>query len=298
MDHTQFLATLSNDVKTDLTDRSDAPGLAHLAGHFGAILVVGSLIWWRVPLWPLLLPLQGILIIFLFTLEHEATHKTPFRTQRINELVGYVCGMLIILPFTWFRYFHLAHHRHTNIPGKDPELLAGAKPEGWPAFIWHVTGIPYWQSMIRKMFSNALGRNIDDFVPESASVRVRTEARWMMAVYAALAVVGFVGADGLLRAWILPLIIGQPFLRIYLLAEHGRCPFVANMFENTRTTFTNRIVRYLAWNMPYHIEHHAYPNVPFHKLPDLHELAADHLVETERGYLRFASRFIAEFSAK
>ena len=26
----------------------------------------------------------------------------------------------------------------------------------------------------------------------------------------------------------------------------------------------------LAWNMPYHQEHHAWPNVPFYLLPELH----------------------------
>ncbi|MGI9394665.1 MAG: fatty acid desaturase [Boseongicola sp.] len=298
MDHTKFLATLPNDVKAALTSRSDKPGLAHLAGHFGAIVIVGCLILWRVPFWQFLLPIQGILIMFLFTLEHEATHKTPFRTEWINELVGRLCGVLIILPFTWFRFFHLAHHRYTNVPGKDPELLAGAKPENWPAFVWHVTGIPYWRSMIQMMLSNAFGKNVSDFVPAAAAARVRTEARWMLALYAALTVVVAAGASGLVWAWIIPLIIGQPFLRIYLLAEHGRCPFVANMFENTRTTFTNTIVRFFAWNMPYHIEHHTYPNVPYHKLPDLHILAAEHLVETERGYVRFASRYVAGFSAK
>ncbi len=59
------------------------------------------------------------------------------------------------------------------------------------------------------------------------------------------------------------------------------------MLENSRTTTTNAIVRWLAWNMPYHAEHHAYPMVPFHKLPDLHRLAAPHLKETEPGYASF-----------
>ena len=62
-------------------------------------------------------------------------------------------------------------------------------------------------------------------------------------------------------------LLGQPFLRAYLLAEHARCPHVANMLENTRTTFTTALVRLIAWNMPFHAEHHAYPAVPFHKLP-------------------------------
>ena len=66
----------------------------------------------------------------------------------------------------------------------------------------------------------------------------------------------------------LPVLLGQPALRLYLLAEHGDCPRVANMFENTRTTFTTAMMRFLAWNMPYHVEHHVYPQVPFYRLPD------------------------------
>jgi len=71
------------------------------------------------------------------------------------------------------------------------------------------------------------------------------------------------------------------------MAEHGRCPPVANMFENTRTTFTNSLVRRIAWNMPYHAEHHTIPTVPFHNLPRLHELANSHLRKTSQGYHEF-----------
>ena len=92
--------------------------------------------------------------------------------------------------------------------------------------------------------------------------------------------------------WLLPLLIGQPFLRAYLLAEHGLCPPVANMLENSRTTFTNRIVRFLAWNMPYHAEHHSYPNVPFHRLPAFHRLTQAHLKSTSDGYAEFTGDYI------
>ena len=36
------------------------------------------------------------------------------------------------------------------------------------------------------------------------------------------------------------------------------------------TTITWWIYTRLAWNMPYHQEHHAWPNVPFYLLPELH----------------------------
>ena len=90
------------------------------------------------------------------------------------------------------------------------------------------------------------------------------------------------------------MLLGFPFLRLYLLAEHGRCPSVANMFENTRTTMTTRAVRLLAWNMPYHAEHHAWPAVPFHKLPEVHDLAAAHLKRVSPGYGAFLREYLGE----
>jgi fatty acid desaturase len=40
---------------------------------------------------------------------------------------------------------------------------------------------------------------------------------------------------------------------------------------NTRTLKLNPFVRFLYFNMNYHIEHHMFPMVPFHSLPKLHE---------------------------
>jgi hypothetical protein len=59
--------------------------------------------------------------------------------------------------------------------------------------------------------------------------------------------------------WLLPSLLGQPFLRFYLIAEHNGCKTGENMLNNTRTTVTYWWYRRLAWNMPYHAEHHAYP---------------------------------------
>ena len=76
----------------------------------------------------------------------------------------------------------------------------------------------------------------------------------------------------LLYLWLGPVLLGQPFLRLYLLAEHTGCPLVANMLENSRTTRSLAPIRRLAWNMPYHAEHHAHPALPFHALPAAHRV--------------------------
>jgi fatty acid desaturase len=38
--------------------------------------------------------------------------------------------------------------------------------------------------------------------------------------------------------------------------------------------------------MPYHVEHHAYPSVPFHALPQLNALVSARMMHSEQGYPR------------
>jgi fatty acid desaturase len=291
MDHRTFMAGLDPETRAALTGRSDARGLVHLASHLGAIMVCGVLVGLGVPFWWLLLPVQGILIVFLFTLEHEATHKTPFASPWLNEAAGHGAGFLILLPFTWFRYFHLAHHRWTNLDGQDPEL-EGGKPETWRDWVVHVSGLPYWRGQAALLWRLARGRERPGYLPESARGRATVEARVMLAGYAVVAA-GLLWSPLLLWVWLLPVVLGQPFLRLYLLAEHGDCPRVADMFLNTRTTFTTAVVRWLAWNMPYHTEHHVAPLVPFHRLPALHDRMRTHLGVTVQGYGRFTRDYLA-----
>jgi fatty acid desaturase len=290
MDHKTFVASLPADLRERMVERRDGPGLWHLGGHLGLIVVLGGLIAAAVPGWWVLLPVQGLLITFLFTLEHESTHRTPFRTVWLNDWAGRLAGFLLVLPFEWFRAFHMAHHRWTNLPGKDPEL-AGPKPETLREWVWHVSGLPYWWAEVRLMAALVRGRVADDFVAEGAKARVVREARWMAAGYLAAALT-LIWTPVLLWAWVVPALLGQPFLRLYLLAEHGDCPEVANMFQNTRTTFTTRAVRWLTWNMPYHVEHHVWPTVPFHRLPEVHGLMKDELQVTAEGYAAFTREYL------
>ena len=89
----------------------------------------------------------------------------------------------------------------------------------------------------------------------------------------------------LLWVWIVPLIVGQLFLRPYLYAEHTGCDRTRSAFQNTRTTYTGMFAKWFAWNMPYHVEHHAYPSIPFHALPKLNGIVDEQIVYRGRGYL-------------
>ena len=104
-------------------------------------------------------------------------------------------------------------------------------------------------------------------------------------------------AGWLMPYLVAPLVIGAPFLRAYLLAEHAGCDEVdGNMLANTRTLLTTAPVRLIAWNMPYHTEHHSFPAVPFHALPRLHRVMKDDIRHLESSYIGFHQRFVRKLS--
>src|SRR3546814_4156445 len=71
---------------------------------------------------------------------------------------------MLVLPADYFRAFHLQHHRFTQDRRRDPELAAPPLA-GRRAYLWHVSGIPYWRDRFAATGRHALGRVTEDFVP-------------------------------------------------------------------------------------------------------------------------------------
>jgi fatty acid desaturase len=280
-----------------LCARSDRKGVFQLACHLGALAATGMAVWSaRGSLW--LLPAMvghGIVLVFLFAPLHESVHWTAFRSRRLSDVVAWACGALLILPPEFFRAFHFAHHRHTQDPARDPELAA-PKPGTLGAYLRHASGLPYWRERIATTWRHACGRVDEPFItPRRHAVIVR-EARCLLGLYLLAALASLAASSpALLYLWLGPVLLGQPFLRLYLLAEHTGCPLVSNMLENSRTTRSLAAVRRLAWNMPYHAEHHAYPALPFHALPAAHRLLRSKIAVQASGYVAVHREMVRGF---
>jgi fatty acid desaturase len=280
-----------------LSVRSDARGLVHLAGHLGALCLTGALVLaargglWVVPA----LVIHGYVLIFFFCALHEATHYTPFRSRWLSWSLGHFAGFLLLLPFEYFRLFHWDHHRFTQDPARDPEL-GQPHPATLFGYLFHVSGLPNWKTRVLAVGRHALtGRVTQPWIPAAKHAAVVREARVYVLGYAvALAGSVWLQSTALLWLWILPAMIGQLFLRNYLLAEHTGCETGSDPLSNTRTTYTNPVVRFFAWNMPYHVEHHAYPSIPFYALPRANTHLRPHIRVSDPGYIA-ALRSILRF---
>ena len=269
-----------------LAARSDRKGLMRLTGHLALLAATGALVIWSRGGWavaPALLA-HGIVLVFLFAPLHETIHRTAFRRRALNDAVARAAGFLLVLPADYFRAFHLQHHRFTQDRRRDPELAAPPLA-GRGAYLWHVSGLPYWRERFATTARHARGRVTEDFIAPALRPAIVREARLHLASYALIALASLAaGSTLLLWLWVVPALVGQPFLRLFLLAEHSGCPEVADMLVNSRTTLTSPLLRALCWNMNLHSAHHAYPAVPFHALPAADALLAPQIARRSPGY--------------
>lgn len=292
MNHREFLQSLSNEQRRALTQRNNRYAIVRLLVLLTCFAICTSAIITRLPLLPMWLLAQGLLLVSLFHLMHECIHDTVFEKQWPNRVLAHMCGLLLFLPSSWFRYFHRAHHRYTQQADKDPELTS-KKPHNLLQWGIHISGITIWRSQLWLLLGALIRPIRESYIKESKQTSVRAEMLLMLAVYVGLATLSVIFKSSLLLyVWIYPLVLGQPFLRLYLLAEHTGCESGANMLKNTRTVLTNPVVRWFTWNMPYHTEHHVYPSVPFHQLPKLHELMETEQPVVDAGYIQFNTGYV------
>lgn len=245
--------------------------------------------WWILPA----LVAQGIVLLALFAPNHECVHRTVFATPWLNDWVAAVLGWLLFIPSVDFRYFHFAHHRHTQDPQRDPEL-ATPKPTSLGGYLLALSGLPLYRSTVIWFWSLAVSRRYGEYLPANKRSATTFQARLYLALYALVVVASlWFQSWNVVLYWIGPFLIAQPFLRAYLMAEHTGCDHSRDMFSNTRTVISNRFVRWLMWNMPLHAEHHAHPSVPFYALPILHRVSQGKHKVIEPGY-RQTHRHIRE----
>ena len=272
-----------------LMTRSDAAAFRHLAGWIALILATGTLVWLSLGTWWMLpaMFVHGVVLVHHFSLQHECVHYTVFRTRKLNDHVGVVCGWIIGLPHQFFRYEHCDHHTYTQLHGEDPEMIE--LPKTIWGYLWYLSAIPYWRTKLSEIFRHALGRLNETerrFVPKVAEATLIREARVMVAVYALIGI-AMIALQwwAPLWFWLIPLILGEPVMRFVRMTEHVGRPTVAKMRVNTRTNLVSRPMQFLCWNMNYHAEHHYASSVPFHALPRLHDKLRDHIHVEPGGYL-------------
>lgn len=265
------------DMKT-LMKREDRPAIRDTIILFGAMLGFVAIAialmpsWWALPFWLAYGVLYGSAMDSRW---HECGHGTAFKTSWMNDALYQIASFCMVRnPVVW-RWSHARHHTDTIIVGRDPEIVAMRPPALFRIFL-NVFGILDAINGWGRMMRNAAGQLDPEeasFIPEREQPKVYRVARIWAAIYAATlcSAIAF-------QSWVPVLVIGSP--RLYgawhhvmtgVLQHAGLADNVLDHRLNSRTVYMNPISRFIYWNMNYHVEHHMFPMVPYHRLPELHE---------------------------
>ncbi len=216
--------------------------------------------------------LQGVLLNCLYAGQHELSHWTVFETRRLNDLFGHLFGALTLNPFLTDRWMHFAHHRATQDPRRDPELM-GVSPYTRGSYLWDLLGPGFWIRRVRTVAAAAgLGLQSHWWLGARERRVVIWEARAHLILWLGIAL-----ASVALRTWDAaifwagPLLLAKGVHQLQNTGEHTAMPHSPDIFACTRTLRGPAPLRWLMWNMGYHAAHHAFPAVPFHALPRLHD---------------------------
>jgi fatty acid desaturase len=139
----------------------------------------------------------------------------------------------------------------------------------------------------------------ETYIPERRKADIIREGRWHVAGYAIIAAASLASGSWIaVTYWLAPMVAMKFTHQLQNTIEHLGLEHSDNILENTRSTRTNAPMRWLCWNMQYHTAHHAFPGVPFHKLPELHAAMFTErgVVPHEMGYLAFQGAVIRALS--
>ena len=221
----------------------------------------------------------------LYVLMHEATHNLIFTTAVFNKICGLICDFALIVPSAMsFRKYHLLHHRHLNEMRMDPDVVSPL--EG--SMIGH--------GALRKALWLALFSVSQALRPLKIPHQSVVDP-WMLGNIALQMGVNYVlwlhlGWRGLLY------LCSSTFFALGLHPLGGR--WIQEHYDVLGThqeTYSyygplNRVML----NMGFHNEHHDFPMIAWHRLPQLYHMAPEfyQTLFAYQSYTRLLLTFIVD----
>jgi beta-carotene hydroxylase len=209
--------------------------------------------WWLTP------PIVFGIFVAVVTATHDVVHRTLGLSARATDWTLFLTGAVLLESGHAYRATHTQHHRLFPHP---------EDPEGYPAELSALGAVLYGPIFLARLWAWAFrsGRDRSWLMAEACvppAVLCAGVLLWPytpgVLAYAVMAIVG---------SWVYPL------LTVYLPHhDYGDTPLT-----QTRT-LRGRLIPAMFLELTYHLEHHLYPQVPSHNLPELSRRLETYLTE-------------------
>jgi fatty acid desaturase len=213
---------------------------------------------------------------------HEGTHDLISRNRRVNDFFTWLTLALAGISAEAHRRFHLDHHHYAHTP-QDPE---------YQFFDRVVRGVPGWAYFLIPAFAqigvNAYG--LQKKMPGGVRRRIVLELAGAVFLHAGMAFA--LGWRRYLLFVIGPMVTGLYVASVLRSVTEHHDVTEGSEWTNARSIVTHPLIEFLWSNVNYHLEHHLYPSVPYHALPELRRALVTnfetHDSNVESGYGRTA----------
>jgi fatty acid desaturase len=304
---TWYRSPLTPAQMKELHRKSDGKAAWQTLGFLGILAAFGSLAFYSSGRWPwpvtvLLVFALGVCSSFHINAVHELGHMTVFQTRWLNEFFCHVFGFLGWINHQTFQSSHTRHHRYTLHPPDDLEVQLPVR-----LVLWHFLrdgfvniqgfrhALAYHWRLARGRFEGVWELTLyPEAAPEKRRAAIRL-SRFTLAGHGLVFLVSAFTGQGMLFV----LISLAPFFGNFLHflcnnTQHVGLQDNVNDFRLcSRTFLLNPVVRFLYWQMNYHIEHHMYAAVPCYHLKKLHAIIEPDLPPTPNGLIAVWKEILA-----
>lgn len=273
----------------------------------------------ELPIWAILVLAYGPgawCAMARFAMLHEIVHGVAGgRTKRIRHLLLRIADLpsVTIVNYLYYRWGHIDHHRRlgrdtaadvdTATSAVDLDILfqldtmrlrrkpdeAATAPGGWRGSallnLARISALQVWNNIVDTVALPFMVLFGPPFMRQRGRAFIRDLQIQAAIVCAQMALLH------LLLGWqaLLYLLLAQIFLYIpihpffaYFSATHGASETEARLRQPTTSIDAGRWFTVATFALDHHVEHHDFPNIPWHRLPTLRRLAPDFYPATHR----------------
>lgn len=270
------------------------PSAAKASWQIANTLVPYALLWFvmyhtAAVSWWLTLPLAilaGAFLVRVFIIFHDCGHGSFFKSRAVNDVWGFLCGILTFTPFYHWRWEHSLHH-----------ATAGDLDRRGTGDVWTMTVQEYLESSRWKRFAYRLARNpivlfvlaplyiflIKHRIPKAkASRRERSSVYWMN--FAVLSVVVLLSAVFGFKTYLLIqlttlMVAGSAGVWLFYVQHQfegvywerrDEWDYAAAALQGSSFYKLPRVLQWFSGNIGFHHIHHLSPRIPNYNLEKCH----------------------------
>jgi len=259
--------------------------LIGVAGSFLMLTVLGGRLW----------PLASVIIMIAYSqlgfVGHDSGHRSVFRSNRANDILGYPTWSLLLgISYRWWFRKHNAHHGRPNEMGADPDIdyplvaMAAEQLESVPKalrlairfqayYFYPILGFMIFMMRLRTFIhlltTKYQGRWIEVLlVPLHFVIYLGL----LLTILEPAQAIGFIVAHHILMGFYFGVVFAPNHVGMPIFREGQRPSFLQQQVETARNIRGGVWLAYFYGGLNYQIEHHLFPLLPRFRLARAREI--------------------------